>query len=180
MDRSGNGFAPPMPFEQPRDRTFVDLVAYLSFKSAFDFIGRGNFSALRSREKGCQERLLFFPGHRLTTAPSFAWSLDRHHSQAIVAGNHPVNHRHRGAGMFGNLCRFSWLDQRIIENEPALSAQWMRVELQSRFEFFCRKMRCCSCDPGHVILLESVSLTCFPILSYFSLRSQLGITSPLV
>jgi hypothetical protein len=41
-----------MPFEEPADRTFVDLVAYLSFKSAFDFVRRRNFPALGSREKG--------------------------------------------------------------------------------------------------------------------------------
>src|SRR6266566_9075040 len=78
--------------------------------------------------------------------------------------------------MFGNVCRFSWLDQRIIDNEPALSAPRTRVPFQSRFELFCREMRSRSCDPGHVILLEPVSPTCFLILSYFSLRSQLGIS----
>ena len=138
-------------------------------------VSRGNFPARGSREKGSEERLLFLPAHRLTTATSFAWGFDGRHPQAIVAGNHAVNHRHRGAGMFGNLGRFSRLDQRVLDNEPALSAQRTRVELESRFEFFCREMRGCSCDSGHVILLESVSPTCFLILAYFFLRSQLGI-----
>src|SRR5205814_10100081 len=102
MDGPGNRFAPPMPFEQPRDRTFVDLVADLAFKSAFDFVRCRNLPALGSREKGGEERLLFFPGHRLAATTSFASCLNRHHSQAIVAGNHPVNQRHGGAGMFGN------------------------------------------------------------------------------
>jgi hypothetical protein len=52
MDGPGNGFAPPMPFEEPGDRTFVDLVAYLGCKNAFDFVRRSNFPALGSREKG--------------------------------------------------------------------------------------------------------------------------------
>ena len=118
-----------MPFEQPRDRTFVNLVSNACFKSTFDFVGGGNFPALCSCEKGSEERLLFLPAHRLTTPTSFAWGLDGRHPQAIVAGNHPVNHRYRGAGMFGNLGRFAGLDQRIIDNEPALSAQRTRVEL---------------------------------------------------
>jgi hypothetical protein len=111
-----------MPLEQPRDGTFVHRVADLDFKGPFNFLGRGNFPALGSCEKGSQERLLFLPAHRLTTATAFAWGFDCRHPQAIVAGNYPVNHRHRGASMFGNLGRFSGLDQRIIDNEPALSA----------------------------------------------------------
>ena len=55
----------------------MDLVAHLGFKSTFDFARRRNFPALGSREKGSEERLLFFPGHRLAAATSFPWALDR-------------------------------------------------------------------------------------------------------
>jgi hypothetical protein len=129
---------------------------------AFDFARRGHFPALGSREKGSQECLLFFPGHRLTATTPFASGLDRHHCQAIVAGNHSVYHRHGGAGVFGNLCCFAWLDQRILDNEPALSAPRTWVPFQSRFEFFCPEMRSRSCDPGHVVLLSTCVTNWFP------------------
>src|SRR5437660_340902 len=93
----------------------------------------------------------------------------------MVTGNHLVHHRHSGAGMFRNVCCLSWLHQCIIDDQPALSTPRTWVQFQSQFEFFCREMRSSSCDPGHGVLLEPVSPTWFLILSYFSLRSQLGI-----
>jgi hypothetical protein len=135
MDWPWHGFAPSMPFEQAGDRTFIHLVANLGFKRAFDFARRRNFPALGPPEKGGEERLLFLPGHRLTTATSFAWGLDRSNSQAIVAGNDPMNHRDSRAGMAGNLTRFSRIHQSVIDDQPALSAQWTWVQLQSRFDF---------------------------------------------
>jgi hypothetical protein len=41
-----------MPFEESANRTLVDFMPYLCFKSALDFACGGNFPALRSREKG--------------------------------------------------------------------------------------------------------------------------------
>ncbi|MFL5660183.1 MAG: hypothetical protein ACJ8BW_02405 [Ktedonobacteraceae bacterium] len=81
--------------------------------------------------------MLFFPAHILAASTSFAWGLDRSDSQAIVASNHLVNHGDGSASMFGNVCRFSWLNQRIIDDEPALSTPRTWVQFQSRFEFFC-------------------------------------------
>jgi hypothetical protein len=137
MDRPGHGFTPPMAFEQPGDRTFVNLVADLGFKSAFDLVRRGNFPALGSREKGREERLLFFPAHTLTTATSFASCLDRNNSEAIVTGNHPVNHRDGRASVLGNGAGFSGIHQGVIDDQPALPTQGTWVQLQSRFDFLC-------------------------------------------
>src|SRR5260221_6724155 len=74
----------------------------------------------------------------------------------------------------GLLRRFSWLNQRIIDDQPALPTPWTWVQFQSRFEVLGFAMRSSSRDSGHVILLEPVQPFCFLILSYFSLRSQLG------
>src|SRR5258707_7067359 len=74
----------------------------------------------------------------------------------------------------GLLRRFSWLNQRLIDDQPALPTPWTWVQFQSRFEVLGFEMRSSSRDSGHVILLEPVQPFCFLILSYFSLRSQLG------
>jgi hypothetical protein len=52
MNRAGNRLAPPMPFEQSRDRAFVHLVSKVCFKRALDFACSGNFSTLGTCEKG--------------------------------------------------------------------------------------------------------------------------------
>src|SRR5215472_16964019 len=41
MDGPWYGLAPAMPFEQPGDRAFMDLMAHLGFKRALDFARRG-------------------------------------------------------------------------------------------------------------------------------------------
>jgi hypothetical protein len=121
--------------EQPGDRAFMNLMAHLGFKRALDFACGGNFPSFGSAEKGREERLLFFPGHRLSTATSFANCLDCACSQAIIPGNYPVNHRDTCASMFGNLARFSRINQGVIDNQPALPTQRARVQLQPCFDF---------------------------------------------
>jgi hypothetical protein len=52
MDRTGNRFAPPLPFEQAGDSAFVDFVADMGFKRPLDFACGSNFPSLGSAEKG--------------------------------------------------------------------------------------------------------------------------------
>ncbi len=72
-----------MTRQEPGDRTFVDLWPIWASNARLITPCCGNFPALSSDEKGGEERLLFFPTHRLPAATSFAWGLDGAHSQAI-------------------------------------------------------------------------------------------------
>src|SRR5258708_35987293 len=74
----------------------------------------------------------------------------------------------------GLLQRFWWLNRLILDYQSALPAPWMAVQVQSRVEVLGFEIRSSSLYSGHVILLEPVQPFCFLILSYFSLRSQLG------
>jgi len=51
--------------------------------------------------------------------PAFAFSFDRRHTLAIVAGNRLMHHGDRLAGMPGNRRRFSWINQGMLDDQPA-------------------------------------------------------------
>ena len=53
-----------MPFEQPADGAFVDLVAHLRLKGELYLPRRGNFPSLGLAEKRGEEGLFFFPTYR--------------------------------------------------------------------------------------------------------------------
>lgn len=114
-------FPPTVTSEETIDRAVIDLVPHLSFKSSLDFPCRRNASLLSLIEKGREKGSFFFQVQIVTTTTSFTWGLNRADSQPIVGGNHMVNHGNRGPGMPGDLRRFSWIDQRIVDNEPALA-----------------------------------------------------------
>src|SRR6266550_8169898 len=95
-------------------------------------------------------------------ATSFAGSLDCSDSQAIVAGNYLVNHRNCRAGMLGNFRRFSWSNQRVVDNEPALPTPRTWVQFKARFDLFCREMRGSSRDSCHRALLKTCTTNLSP------------------
>src|ERR1700694_1655805 len=95
--------------------------------------------------------------------PSFAWSLDSSHPQTLVGGDHLMYHRHRRPRMFRNLRSRSWVNQRIVNDKPALPTPRPWIPFHFGFHFFHRQMRSCSRDSCHSFLLQTLSSLSFPL-----------------
>ena len=72
--------------------------------------------------------------------PSLPRRLDSHQTQAIVGGNDLMNHGLRDATVLGNLRRLPRIYQRIVDNEPALSAPGTGIVFESVFDLFNREV----------------------------------------
>jgi hypothetical protein len=141
-----------MTMEKTIDGALIDLVPNFVFKGSLDFPGCRYFALLSLTEKGREKGSLFFQAQVLATATSLAWSLHCADSQPIVTGNHLVNHGNRRPGMCGDLGRFSWIDQRVVDNEPAKAYPRPWILSDSHLDGFRFQMRGSACDSGHLIL----------------------------
>jgi len=150
MPGARHQFAPPMTMQQPIDRTVIDGVPDALFKRAPDLLHRRDLPALSLGKKRSEEFLLFFQGKILPSSASLTWCFNRCNAETIVAGDYRMNGCFGDATVPRNLCGRPWLDEGIVDNEPALSPVGARISSHPVFHLCKRQMGGCMGCSRHV------------------------------
>jgi hypothetical protein len=138
MPGARHQFAPPMAMKQPIDGTVIDGMPYTLFKRAPDQPHRRDLPALGLCEKRSEEFLLFFERQILPPPPSLTFRFNRCDAETIVTGDHRMNGRFGHATVPSNLFSGSWLNQSVVDNEPALPRHRTRISSHPLLHFIKR------------------------------------------
>ena len=140
MDGAWGQFAPPMPVEQPADGRFVHLLAHPCFKRLLDLCRRGDGSGLRLGKKEGEELLLLLQRQILMAPSPFARRFHRRHPAPVVGRDELMDGLGGHSTVLGNLLSVAWVNERLIDDEPALPAVGTRIMFPTLGHFFHGQM----------------------------------------
>jgi hypothetical protein len=143
MPGARHQFAPAVAMKQPIHRTVIDVVPDALGVSLPDLPHRRDLPRFGLREKRSEEALLFFERQILTSPPSLTFRFNRCDAETIVAGDHRMNGCFGHATVPSNLFSGSWLDQGVVDNQPALPRHRALIGSHSMFHFCDGQMGGC-------------------------------------
>jgi hypothetical protein len=135
-------FAPTVAMQQPIDGTVIDFMPDALLKGVPDLAHRCDLPTLGLHQKRGQELLLFFRRKILPSSASLSWGVNCCDAETVVTRDDCMN------GCFGNsavpcdLQSCPWLDQGIVDNEPALPPVRARIGPHPLLHFCKRQMGC--------------------------------------
>lgn len=157
MPGTRHHLAPAMPIEQAIDGAVIDTVPDALFKCLPDLPDRRDLPTFGLGQKGSKEFFLFFLGEILSSSASLAWRFNCRDAETIVTGDDRMNRCFGHAAVPRNLLCLSRLNQRIVNNQPALPTKGAGVIPHPVFHFCQGQMGSCIGHSCHVLLSPLIS-----------------------
>src|SRR5947209_154300 len=150
VPRARHHLAPAMTMKQPINGAVIDFVSNVLFKGAPGLPYRRDLPTLGLHKKRGQELLFFCQGEILPPSTTLAWRFNRCNAEAVVAGDYRMNSCFGNSTVPGNLRSCPWLDQGLVDNEPALPRHRAGIGPHPVFHFCNGQMGDCMGHSCHV------------------------------